>query len=324
MSFAWPLALLGLLLIPLAAGAYVLADRRRTREASRFANPALLPNLIAVSPRWRRHVPPAIALLALAVLVVGLARPHATVSVKKEEATIVLVLDTSRSMAATDVKPSRLAAARKAASEFLAKVPEAYPVAIVAFSTKADIVLPPTINRDAARSALAALRLGSGTAMGDAIVSALAAVPRPSTEARARGEEAPPSSILLLSDGAQTGVGALPLEAARRARDLHVPIYTVALGTTDAVVQVPLPGGLKQRVTVPPDAATLRRIAQESGGRFYAAPDSEKLSAVYKELGSRLGREPKREEVTSAFAAGGVVLLLVGGALSAFWFRRPL
>jgi Ca-activated chloride channel homolog len=324
MSFAWPLALLGLVLVPVAVGVYVLAERRRRREAGSFANPALLPNLLAARPGRKRHLPPLIALAALAVLLVGLARPHATLSVPKEEATVMLAVDVSRSMAADDVKPSRFEAMQEAVGAFLDQLPESYPVGIVAFSTRADVVLPPTTDREAARASLRALRLGSGTAIGDAIVTSLEAVPQPTEAERQAGEEPTPSSILLLSDGAQTGEGPTPQQAAQRARDAGVPISTVALGTTDAVVQVPLPGGLSQQVTVPPDPETLQQVAQTTGGRFFATPDAEQLKAVYEELGSRLGSERKDREVTAAFAGAGAVLLLAGGALSTWWFRRPL
>jgi Ca-activated chloride channel family protein len=318
MSFAWPIALAGLALLPLAAAAYLLFERKRREDARRFSNPALLPNLVAARPGWRRHAPAAIGLAALAVLIVGLARPFATLSVKKEEATVVMAIDTSRSMAADDLQPSRLEVARAAAIAFLDEVPETYPIAIVAFSTRADVVLPPTTDREAARTALTALRLGSGTAIGDAITTSLEAVARTVP----RGEEPPPATILLLSDGAQTAGGTEPLAAARRALEAKVPVSTVALGTSEAVVEVPLPGGLRERVVVTPDLPTLRRIAEETGGRFYEAPDAEQLSEVYRELGSRLRSAPERQEITSAFAAGGLVLLLAGGLLSALWFRR--
>ena len=324
MSFAWPLALLGLLLVPAAVGAYLLAERRRRRQAGAFANPALLPNLLAERPGRRRHLPPLLALAALAVLLVGLARPHATLSVPREEATVVLAVDVSRSMAAEDVKPSRFEAMREAAGAFLAEVPGTYPVGIVAFSTRADVVLPPTTDREAARASLAALRLGSGTAIGDAIVTALGAVDQPTEAERAAGREPTPASVLLLSDGAQTGEGPTPVEAARRARELGVPVSTVALGTGDAVVEVPLQGGLSQQVTVPPDPKTLQAVAEATGGRFFQAADAEELRSVYEELGSRLGSERKEREVTAAFAGAGAVLLLLGGTLSTLWFRRPL
>ena len=325
MTFAWPLALAGLIAIPILAGLYVLAARRRRRGAERFANPALVPNLVAASPGWRRHVAPILALGALALLVVGVARPHVVRDVTRDEATIVLTIDTSRSMAATDVQPTRFAAAKQAALAFLDEVPDNYNVGIVAFSTSADPVLPPTTDREAARTALAELRLGSGTAIGTAITRSVdLALDRKDEQAKPQAGERSPAAVLLLSDGAQTAGDIRPGPAAQRARRLGVPVSTVALGTGNAVVEVPRPGGLKERVVVAPDVQTLRGIARTTGGSFSEAPSAARLQSVYRELGTRLARDRKRVEVTSAFAAGGAVLLLVGSTLSSLWFRRAL
>ena len=325
MTFAWPLALAGLIAIPILAGLYVLAARRRRRGAERFANPALVPNLVAASPGWRRHVAPILALAALALLVVGVARPHVVRDVTRDEATIVLAIDTSRSMAATDVQPTRFAAAKQAALAFLDEVPDNYNVGIVSFSTSADPVLPPTTDREAARTALAELRLGSGTAIGTAITRSVdLALDRTDGQAKPQAGERSPAAVLLLSDGAQTAGDIRPGPAAQRARRLGVPVSTVALGTGNAVVEVPRPGGLKERVVVAPDVQTLRVIARTTGGSFSEAPSAARLQSVYRELGTRLARDRKRVEVTSAFAAGGAVLLLVGSTLSSLWFRRAL
>ncbi len=322
MSFQSPVALLGLLAIPLLVVVYVLAARGQRRAAGRFTNPALVPNLVPSAPRWRRYVPFVLALAALTLLVVGIARPHIVRSVTRDEATIVLAIDTSRSMSATDVRPSRFDAAHAAAQEFLDTVPESYRVGIVSFSTAASTVLTPTTDRDAAKVALGELRLGSGTAIGNAIAR--------SVELASTGEQRPttgqasPAAVLLLSDGAQTAGGVTPDDAVKEARKLGVPVSTVALGTRDAAVQVPLPGGLKQRVVVAPDADALKQIAKDTGGTFAEAPSAEKLKEVYRSLGTRLAKDPKRVEVTSAFAAGGAILLVLGGALSTWWFRRAL
>ncbi len=323
MSFASPLALLGLLAIPLLVAVYLLVARRQRRAAGRFANPALVPNLVSSTPAWRRYVPFAIALGALALLVVGIARPHIVRDVTRDEATIVLAIDTSRSMAANDVRPSRFAAAQTAASDFLDAVPEAYRVGIVSFSTGASTVLTPTTDREAAKTALGELRLGSGTAIGNAIARS-AELASTDEKREPRSGARSPAAVLLLSDGAQTAGGITPEQGVREARQLGIPVSTVALGRGDAVVEVPLPGGLKQRVTVAPDVETLRQIAKVTGGTFSEAPTAERLQSVYRDLGTRLAKDPKRVEVTSAFAAGGAVLLVLGGALSTFWFRRAL
>ena len=328
MSFSSPVAFAALLVVPLLVALYLFAARRRRRAAARFANPALVPNLVPDRPGWRRHVPWAVVLASLALLVVGIARPHVVRDVTRNEATIVLAIDTSRSMAAEDVDPTRFAAARAAAEDFLEQVPEEYEIGIVSFATSADPVLPPTRDREAARVALRELRLGSGTALGTAVTRAVDmalgkreedAAPQPLEE----GERSP-ATVLVFSDGAQTSGDVRPLAAAQRARRLGVPVSAVTVGVGEAVVEVPLPGGLKQRVVVPPEPQTLRLIARTTGGTFFAAPGVGSVEGVYEELGTRLAKDRKRVEVTSAFAAGGAVLLLLGGALSSHWFRRAL
>src|SRR5215207_6500946 len=163
MSFDWPLMLLTLLAVPLAIAGYVLLERRRERQAAIFATPALVPNLVLRRPGRLRHVPPALALLALAALATGLARPHATLSVDQEQATVVLAIDTSRSMVATDVPPTRLAVAQDAVRRFLQKLPKEYRVGMVSFAQSASTVLPATANRETALAALRNLRTGDGT-----------------------------------------------------------------------------------------------------------------------------------------------------------------
>jgi Ca-activated chloride channel family protein len=317
-SFAWPLALLALRAVPFAVFGYVLLERRRERQAALWATPALVPNLVGRRPGRLRHVPPALALLALAALATGLARPHAMLSVDQEQATVVLAMDTSRSMVATDVPPSRLAVAQEAVRRFLENLPEDYRVGMVSFAQYAQTVLPATANRVAAQAALRNLRPGDGTALGEGIARALQVAQRVPAE---KGQK-PPASILVLSDGAQTQGVLQPLQAAERARKAKIPVYTVAFGTEQGVVEVVDDNGFTQRVTVPPDAPTLRRVAQATGGRFYAAPDGDTLNAVYEELGSRIGSVKEEREVTAAFAAAGAFLLLAAGAVSAFLFGR--
>ena len=327
MSFEEPTFLFALAAIPLVATAYVLTQGRRRREAGRFANAALLPNLVDRAPGWRRHAPLAVLLVALAALLVGLARPHANLSVPREEATVVLALDTSRSMAAKDVEPSRLAVVKKTALDFIQQVPEKFRVAVVAFASDAEVVAPPTQDRTFPSQAIAQLTPGEGTALGDAIArSIVAARSSPGGSRRGGagrgGPQPPPTSILLLSDGAAEGGRVSPAEAIRMARSLQIPVHTVAFGTNEGVVEVQRVGGFVERIRVPPSPDTLRRISTQTGGTFFQAATQEQLEAVYDELQSRLGSETKRREVTVAFAAGGILLMLVGGGLSAFWFQR--
>jgi len=318
MSFETPLVLLALLVVPLLVFLYVRREGQRQEAAAAFTSPALLPNLVDARPRWRRHLPLAIFLVALAAMIVGVARPHATVSVPKEEATVMVAIDTSLSMQATDVRPSRLAAARTIARALIAKVPDKFRIGIVAFTGRTFVVLPPTRDRELANAALANLHSGEGTALGDAISQAVALGKRQ----RATDNSVPPTSVLVISDGAQMSGRTSPLAAAVRARKAHVPVYTVLLGTPSGVVHAKLPGGYTVDIRVPPRADVLRQVAQSSGGRFFAAADDSDLRDVYTKLGSRLGDERQQRELTDVFAGGSGALLIVGGALSALWFRR--
>lgn len=321
MTFAWPLALLGLLLVPLALGGYVLLQRRRMRYAARFTNLDLLSNVVERSPRWRRHLPPALALGAIAALVVGVARPHATISVPREQGTVVLTLDTSGSMEATDVEPNRLAAAREAARTFVDELPEKFRVGVVSFSSVTQTLATPTRDRAVVHGALDSLRANGGTALGDGIGRSLE-LGRTALAGVERGNEGAPLVILLLSDGANTAGFLEPVEAAGRAAEQRVPVYTVALGTASGEVEVPDRAGGARTIAVPPDPETLAQIAETTGGRFFEAPDAEALSAVYDEIGSRVGSESEERELTALFAAAGTLLLLAGATLSAVWFNR--
>jgi Ca-activated chloride channel homolog len=318
-SFEWPIGLLALLVLPLAVAGYVAIDRRRAGDAARFATPALFPNVVSRAPGRLRHLPVAILLLGVAVLLTGFARPQATVSVAREEATVMLVLDVSRSMTATDVSPTRLAAAQSAARQFLGQVPDAFRVGVVTFTTRANIATPPTDDREVAAAALSQIRPGEGTALGEAIILSVQAAQAVRGE---RPDERPPASILLISDGAQTQGRVSPARAAQRARAAGVPVYTVLVGTPEGVVERRLPGGYTERIRVPPDPTALRQVAGTSRGQFFQAADRERLSRVYKELGSRLGHRQKRAEITVAFAGVGMGLLLVAGAVSTLTLRR--
>jgi Ca-activated chloride channel family protein len=321
--FASPIALLALLLVPVAAAGYVWFQRRRLAESARFVQPGLLPNVVDRVPGWRRHLPVVIFLLAVASFLLGFARPHATLSVRSEEATVVLAIDTSHSMAATDIAPTRLAAAQASARRFLADLPKKYRVAVVAFSSRAQLVAPPTQNRQFVNSALAALRVGQGTALGDGIATAVRiAIAPPLGERRPAGKAPPPAAVLVLSDGAQDGGRVRLSDAVRRARKAKVPVFTAVLGTAAGVVQVPHVGGFVERIQVPPNPGALRTVAAQTGGSFFAAPTQSDLKPVYADLKSRLGSTRKDEEITVAFAAAGALFLLVGGSLSALWFRR--
>jgi len=318
MSFSSPFALFALIAVPLLVFLYVLHEQRRRAAGARFAALGLLPNLVERVPAWRRHLPIAILLAALTAMIFGVARPHATVTVKRKEAAIILALDVSRSMSATDVRPSRFAAARAAAVEFLDEVPNAYRVGVIAVGSNAVVALPPTVDRVLTRSALTSLRRSEGTALGDAVAAAVDL----SRRQRTSSGTAIPTAVLLISDGANQGSRVTPQAAASRARTAHIPVYTVLVGTRDGVVERTLTGGYKEQIRVPASPDTLRQLAQTTQAEFFSAPSAERLRKVYKELGTRLGHQRKDREITDFFAGGSALLLLVGGGVSAIWFRR--
>jgi Ca-activated chloride channel homolog len=318
-SFATPFMLWGLLLIPLALVAYWLVQRRRIKYAARFTNLDLLANVVDASPGRRRHVPAALALAALAALVVAMARPQDVVAVPRDDATVVLTMDSSASMTATDVPPTRLDAAKAASSSFLDRLPERFRTGLVSFSTIVSVLEEPTEDRDAVRAALERIEGDVGTALGDAIVESVALAPDP--EERGQSGDERLFAILLLSDGANS-TGREPLEVLDVAREAGVPIYTIAFGTPDGTVEITDDFGVTQTLRVPPDPATLRAIAEQTGGRFFEAPTEADLDAVYREIGSQISYEEEERELTAAFAGAGAVLLLLGASLSALWFGR--
>jgi Ca-activated chloride channel family protein len=319
MTFASPLILLALLLVPVAIARYVSGERARRRRAKEFASPRLMKSIAPLQPGWRRHVPLALYAVALAVLIVAAARPRTTVAVPVEQATVMLLTDVSGSMQATDVRPSRLAAAREAARTFVGKVPHGVRIGVMAFNQHPRTLQPPTGDHGAARDALAQLASSGGTRTGDALDSALTVLER---QPGVNGKR-PPAAIVLLSDGKSTA-GEDPILLAQRAQRDHIPIYTVALGTASGTIRVPRPGGASGLETrpVPPDPQTLSEIARISGGQAYSAEDENQLSTVYHHLGSQLGRKKAPREITAGFVGGAVALLALAGALSLRWFGR--
>jgi Ca-activated chloride channel family protein len=354
MSFERPWLLLALLAIPVAIGLYVLAERRRMRYAISFTNLDVLATVVG-GRQWRRYVPPALFLLALAAASVAVARPMHTTLVAQDRATVILVVDVSRSMEASDVKPTRLRAAEAAIRTFLDRVPKRLRVGLIAFAGDPQVATPPTTDRDPVREALNTLewfpRYG-GTAIGDALAAAVELGRQAAS--RGGGDLAAMTSttkthglvsILLLSDGAQTRGDLEPLEGAQRAKAAGIPVYTVALGTPNGRLRFDrafgggppgitpgqggggggfFPGNPYRRgsVPVPPDPATLRAIASTTGGRFFAARNSESLQSAYSHLGSKLGRKHGETEITYAFLAVAAGLLLAAGLLSAAWSPR--
>ena len=312
----WLLAAVGAL-----AGAYVLLQRRRRHFAARFTNLDLLASVAPRRPGWRRHVPAAAMGLALVGLVVGLARPVREDRVPREAATVMLVLDVSASMEATDVAPNRLQAATAAALDFVHDLPPRLRLGLVAFDRAARVIAPPTTDRAMVEQGLARLATGPGTASGEAVYTALDALAAAGASADAgdgAGTPARTAAIVLLSDGATT-VGRPVEEAAAAAAERGVPVTTIAFGTGEGTVTV---GG--REVAVPADRASLARVAETSGGTFFEAASGEALTSVYEDIGSRVGYTTEQREIGMAFVAAGLALLLAGLGAALVWSGRVL
>jgi Ca-activated chloride channel family protein len=346
MSFKSPWLLLSLLVLAAAVGVWLLAERRRMRYAVRYPN---LDVLATVVPRrsWSRLIPPSLFLLGLAVLLVALARPQVDRMLLKEQATVILVVDTSRSMQAEDVEPTRLGAAQEAIRTFLDQAPDGLRVGLVVFAGDAQVATPPTKDHALVETAVDEIDgflVYGGTAIGDALQTAVelgrqitgeqpseGVIAAPGSSAATRAlAQAPvdegarsPVSILFLSDGTQTRGVLQPLEGAALAKDAGIPVYTIALGTPEGVIErgsfgFGFPGqGSQQLIPVPPDPITLQAIAETTGGEFSEARTADALEKAYASLGSRLGREPGKSEITFVPVAIAAGLLVLAGALAA-------
>lgn len=309
MSFASPVWLFALALIPVALLAYARARRRAKRYAVRFTAVPTLRLAAGATPAWQRHLPAALLLAAIASLAVALARPHVNTSVPIQQASMMLVTDHSGSMAATDVQPSRLAAAERAADTFIAELPSTVRVGAVAFGSSPDAAQAPVANKSAARAIIDGQTANGATATGDALELALQLL-------RGGDSKHPPSAIVLLSDGA-ANAGQNVISVAQQAKQERIPIYTVALGTPDGTL--PNPDPLGPPVPVPPDPQLMAQIAEASGGRAFNAQSADSLSSIYTHLGRELGSVTRKHEITAEFAIGGLVLLLAAAAASARW-----
>ncbi|MBG0565489.1 VWA domain-containing protein [Actinoplanes aureus] len=291
--------------------AYVVAQRRRSRYAVRFTNLKLLDRVAPKRPGWRRHVPAGLFLAMLGLLVVGFARPQAEVQVPRERATVLVAVDVSRSMLADDVAPDRLSAAKVAAREFVADLPEQFNVGLVGFAGAASVFVPPVTDRQAVTAGIDRLAEGTagqaGTAIGDAIATSLDAIRSVDAEA------VPPARIVVLSDGANTS-GRDPEEAARLATEVGVPVDAISFGTPSGMIQ----GGQ----AVPVDGQTLEAVAEATGGNYFAAGSADELRAAYADIGSSVGYETEVQDVSARFIGFGLVLAVLAALASLFWFAR--
>ena len=318
MSFDSPLALLALLVVPVALAGYALVLRRRTRYALRFTNLEVLGGVVGSTPPWRSRLAVSLLFASLAVLCVAVARPTVTTVDAQSGATVVLVVDTSRSMQATDVAPTRFAAAKAAVDRFLDRAPRSVRVGLISFSDEPQVIVSPTTDHRRVRSGVDLLALGGGTAIGDSIARAVDSgrPGRPASGTR------PTTAIVLVSDGAQTRGLLTPLQGARRALRANMPVYTIALGTDNGTVELRTIDERKQIPTAPPDRATLGLIATTTRGGFFDAPTAGRLETIYGDLGSAVFRIDRRHELTFGFVGAGLALLAAGAAFSGLWRPR--
>ena len=311
-GFLAPHRLWWLLLVPAIVLLYIvlsmrLVPGRRSRRIDK---------LLPLESPWKRHFSVVAALLSLGSLVVAYAQPTAYIDVPRDRATVVLAIDVSRSMAATDVQPDRITAAKQAAEGFLTMIPANYNVAVVSFSGSASIVMPPSTDRGAAQRAIEALQLGPSTAIGEGIYQSLQALTMAPPDP-AHPNDPAPGAIVLLSDGA-TNMGRPSADAAQAAKDQGVPIYTIAYGTPGGYV---IENGRK--APVPVDNAEMMNIAKISGGQKYSAQTKQDLSQVYDTIAHQIGYTQQTAEITQRFAGIALLFAIIAGlgviSLAARW-----
>lgn len=349
MEFRAPEFLWLLFLVPLLAGAYILAMRRRNRYALRYASLSLVKDALGKGPGWRRHIPPALFLLGVTVMLVAAARPTGTITLLKHQATVILAIDVSGSMRATDMRPTRMEAAKAAARAFVELQDANTRIGVVSFSGNAALVQAPTTDREAILASINRLSTQRSTAIGSGILTSLDAIfekPNPTTSTAPQDDilRAPtptptpvpkgthiPATIIVLTDG-QNRTGPSPIEAARVAAARGVRVYTIGAGTTQGVTLGPPPGqeafggggfgggGGGFRAVL--DEDTLKRVATLTEAEYYHASDEASLLAIYKNLDKELLATREKEEMTVLFVAGAFAFLLTSAVLSLLWFSR--
>ncbi|MFD6948680.1 VWA domain-containing protein [Nocardiopsis sp. TSRI0078] len=313
MTFLEPQRLWWLLLIAVLIGAYVFAQTRRREYTVRFTNLSLLDQVAPHRPDVRRHVPAALFTLTLGVLITSMALPAMPVEQPRERATIMVAVDVSLSMAATDIDPDRLNAAKKSAQEFVDTLPDRFNVGLVAFSSTATVVSSPTHDHQAVIGSIENLRLGPGTAIGEGVFASLEAIHNFDEEAE---EDPPPSAIVLLSDGENTS-GRDIAQAASAAAEQEVPVSAIAFGTGAAMIEID-----GYQVPADIDKEALRGLAQDTDGHFYEAESETELDEVYENIGSSLGTELVHEEIVTRFVLVAIVLSMATAVTSLLWFQR--
>jgi Ca-activated chloride channel family protein len=310
-AYLWLLVAVGAL-----AAAYVAVQLRRKVYAARFSNVELLGSVAPRRPGWRRHLTFALLLIALLVLSVGVAKPASAVRVPRDNATVILAVDVSLSMEATDVLPTRIGAAKAAGKQFVNLLPKRINLGIVSFGGNANLLVPPTLNRQAARNAITGMHLETRTAIGEAIFTSLAAIRNFTRSDGTPAGKQPPARIVLLSDGTNTW-GRSVNSAIAAARRAHVQVSTIAFGTPNGTVTI-----MGRTQLVPADDATLSEIAQRTGGSFHTAHSEQELRSVYADIGSQIGYVTHQRDISWRFLLGGLLALFAAGAVSLLWSGR--
>ena len=334
MQFLSPDMLWLLLLVPVLVGAYILAQRRRARYALRYSSLSIVREALGKRPGWRRHIPPLLFLCGLALMLFAAARPFGVVTLPRTQATVILTIDVSGSMRANDMKPTRLEAAKAAALAFVALQDPQTRIGVVAFSWNANIVQAPTTDREAVRAAVTRLTNQQSTAIGSGILVSLDAIfEKPNTNPPRLGDPLAaatptptpvphgnyePATIILLTDG-QNRTGPSPITAAQAAADRGVRIFTIGVGTPQGTT---IEGGGSFGFRAVLDEDTLKRIAAITDGKYFHASDETALLTIYQNLAKGVVVTQEKEESTVIFTAVAMLFLMIGGALSLFWFNR--
>lgn len=318
-GFATPWWLLLLVPVALVGVGYWWAQRRRHRAVMRFTNLELLDKVAPRTPTWRRHVPAALLAVALILLTIGLAGPTAQTKVPRNRATVFLVIDVSLSMRATDVAPSRIDAARDAASKFVRELPPTINLGLESFAGTPAILVPPTTNRDEVIQQVHSLKLAESTATGEAISTALNGIDAFNASIPGTEGGPPPARIVLMSDGKQT-VGRDEFATAAIAAQRHIPISTISFGTDYGSITIPEVNG--QRVPVPVDDASLSEVAKISGGNFYPATSNLELHQVYDTLREQIGYQTVQADASKPWLVLGTLLCLIAAGIAVLRGQR--
>jgi Ca-activated chloride channel family protein len=316
MHFIAPAWLWLLVLVAALLAAYVLLQLRRTKYVARFSNLELLGSVAPRRPGWRRHLTFALLLVGLTVLTVGVAQPTAAVRVPRDRATVVLAVDVSLSMQATDVLPSRIDAAKAAGKKFVGLLPSRINLGLVAFGGNASVLVSPTVDRAPVEAAIKGLKLQESTAIGEAIFTSLQAITVFGQATTAKGDKPPPARIVLLSDGTNT-VGRPVSAAVDAAKKAGVQVSTIAFGTDNGTVTYQ-----GDTIPVPADKQALQQIAEDTGGTFHTAASVQELEQVYQNIGQQIGYTTKQRDVSWRFMTVGLLVLLAAAGTSMLWSGR--